>query len=129
MGLYPTLLLFSFFLTFIQSLPTINFATTWSLSGSQAIAGPLVKQTLEWCVATVNQRGGIMVAGQQYLINLYGINDDSSSGYVKLLFDSFGRNNSIHYLFPPWSSPLTAWAIEGQYNTWEGLKNITIPVY
>lgn len=56
----------------------IRFGTALSLTGNLATEGKLVREGYDFFVKTVNERGGIDVAGKKYKVEIVYYDDESN---------------------------------------------------
>lgn len=86
---------------------TIRFGTALSLTGNLATEGKQVRDGYDFFVKTVNERGGIEVAGKKYKVAIVYYDDESNVNTSVKLYEKLISEDKINFLLGPYSSGIT----------------------
>src|SRR5581483_1925143 len=89
---------------------TVNLGTSMSLSGSLEKEGKLTQQGYDYCVSTVNAKGGVPVAGRMLRLHVDYQDDQSQPDTAGQLVDQF-NDKGYHLILGPYGSATTGAAM------------------
>jgi branched-chain amino acid transport system substrate-binding protein len=85
----------------------IRFGTALSLTGNLATEGKQVREGYDFFVKTVNERGGIDVAGKKYKVEIVYYDDESNVNTSVKLYEKLISEDGIKFLIGPYGSGIT----------------------
>ena len=85
----------------------IRFGTALSLTGNLATEGKLVREGYDFFVKTVNERGGIDVAGKKYKVEIVYYDDESNVNTSVKLYEKLISEDKVKFLLGPYGSGIT----------------------
>jgi ABC-type branched-chain amino acid transport systems, periplasmic component len=90
-----------------QAQDTIRFGTALSLTGNLATEGKQVREGYDFFVKTVNERGGIDVAGKKYKVEIVYYDDESNVNTSVKLYEKLISEDGVKFLLGPYGSGIT----------------------
>ena len=91
----------------VRAQETIKFGTALSLTGNLATEGKQVREGYDFYVKTVNERGGIDVAGKKYKVEIVYYDDESNVNTSVKLYEKLISEDGIKFLLGPYGSGIT----------------------
>lgn len=93
-----------------QTGDTVNLGASMSLSGALEKEGKLTQQGYDYCVSTVNAKGGVPVAGRTLRLHVDYQDDQSQPDTAGQLVDQF-NDKGYHLILGPYGSATTGAAM------------------
>ena len=86
---------------------TIVLGAAVSLTGKYTTAGHHTRNGYDFAVKTINERGGVQVAGKSYRLEILYYDDESTPARGAQLAERLIRRDGVRFMLGPYSSGLT----------------------